>query len=66
MIGQKIPSARRQDMHWVRIDARQLVVAHAATLLLPSVATDCLRRSVFDSYDLFRLISACASLLSHR
>ena len=64
MIGQQIPSPRRQNMHRVRIDASQLIVTHAGALLLPSVATQCLRRSIFDSYYLFGL--AGAPLLCHR
>ena len=64
MVGQQIPCARRQDMHWIRIDASQLIVAHAGALLLPSVGTHCLRRSIFYSYYLFGLSGA--PLLCHR
>ena len=56
--GQKIAGARRQDVHRVRVDARQLIVSNARrSLLLVYAAADRLRSSTFavDWDYLFRL-----------
>ena len=45
--GQKIAGARRQDVHRVRVYARQLIVSNARRSLLLVYAADRLRCSIF-------------------
>ena len=66
--GQKIAGTRRQDVHRVRVNARQLIVSNAcrSLLLVYAAAADRLRSSIFvvDWDDFFRLRGA-SSLFRH-